>query len=209
MDLELIPPRTTSIAQPLDVFVHRQVKIFIRRAVNTLRSLRILHPELNLPSPHDRTFNIKLASMIQSQFGADIYAPMMRGSWSLADYFGSHDVDERFDATLKIQFTMSKSHCEDCKIKAPFIQCSVCRSHCCFVCFFLASLEHYHLGATVKQKIDYAAEGWVKGKSNKKRKTNHLLANDENTPCNHQDDCGDEDEEEDFVFDSIASFADD
>jgi hypothetical protein len=85
--LELIPANTTSIAQPLDRYYFRQDKLIDKRIVDAARQKKAEN-EKKYPSPHERSFTLRRASMIHQQMSAPIFKFMLRGAWDLCGYAG-------------------------------------------------------------------------------------------------------------------------
>ena len=104
----MMPPKTTSIIQPLDVFFFRPWKVFLRYI-----SDHILLMDINV-SLQERNNIIKLQSLIHFQFSAERYKVMIRYAWFKAGYNVSSD-DVVFLTPATFCFDIQPTHeCLDC-----------------------------------------------------------------------------------------------
>ena len=140
----MMPPKTTSIIQPLDVFFFRPWKVFLRYI-----SDHILLMDINV-SLQERNNIIKLQSLIHFQFSAERYKVMIRYAWFKAGYNVSSD-DVVFLTPATFCFDIQPTHeCLDClknreEKQSPFGRCSHCENYYCFNHFFIpADPQSYH-----------------------------------------------------------------
>lgn len=182
--IELIPPGTTGMCQPEDVFFFNPYKNFARRCTSELKDRIFLQinseNRSNYPQPHEREFIARLHSLILRQFSSSLYKPMIRGAWRLAGYETVNN-DEKFDSIIQYQFrNFSKQHCEDFECENTiFAKCSICELELCFDCFiFSNNLIHHHFEESAKPIIlDYKALNLVK--NTKKRTSQDANLDDE------------------------------
>jgi len=132
-DLLVIPPKTTSIAQPLDCYYFGQHKDIARKMYErvSLDNININLREINNI--------IKMKSLIINQLSAEIFKPMIRYSWFASGYLQSHPGQFKNVKEVCFQFA-----CEACTVCAnsAFICCSWCREFLCFQCFYIQYHTH-------------------------------------------------------------------
>lgn len=127
--VEIIPPHCTPIAQPLDVFFFRQVKIFIKHLHN---STVLLEAGRHISSREDA---IKVHSIIHHQLSSPAFQPMIKYAWIASGLID--EVHQHFNTVNQVCFAQEvlPSTCVDCGGKG-FIRCARCGKFLCFVCFY-------------------------------------------------------------------------
>jgi hypothetical protein len=138
----LIPPKTTSFTQPLDIYFFRQYKTFARRIQNRINLDNI---SIDLK---ERNNIIKLHSLIHNQLSAPSFQPMIKYSWYKAGYFEQHpgrfkNVKETCFSFNEFSCNFSRSICSE----GAFIQCSWCDLILCF--------QHFLMIIIIIQKINF------------------------------------------------------
>ena len=73
--LKVIPPGCTPFAQPLDVYFHRQAKLFIKEIYNCTY---LIKKQEQLSSKKDI---IKIQSLVHNQLSAPIFTDMIQYTW--------------------------------------------------------------------------------------------------------------------------------
>ena len=133
----IIPPKTTSLVQPLDCFFFRQYKNIARRIQN-----RVNLDNIDIDMKH-RNNIITLHSLIHNQISAPIFQPMIKYSWYKAGYISQHP--GRFVNVNQVCFSIAETscsiNCSQCS-EGVFIRCSWCKLTLCFQHFFID--YHYH-----------------------------------------------------------------
>lgn len=130
-----IPPNTTSIAQPLDVFFNRQWKVYVRTMHNRVQLDDI---PISLSS---RDNIIKMTSLVHNQLSAPAYKTMIKYAWHASGYLEKHPGEFKTVKDVAFAFTNSMCSVPKCNI-SPFIQCSHCSHVLCFQHFFTDF--HFH-----------------------------------------------------------------
>ncbi len=132
-----IPKNTTSDIQPLDSYVNRQIKNFIKKVYN-----RVALDEIDIEM-YQRNNIIKLTSLVHNQLAAPIFQPMIQYSWYASGLMKTNPAP--FSNLLDICFPPLKTH-EECETdkcdESVFISCAVCSEKLCFKHFFIDF--HFH-----------------------------------------------------------------
>ena len=129
-----IPPKTTCLIQPLDVYFFRMWKNFVIRF-----SDRVILDSLNV-NLYQRNNIIKLQSLVYFQFSAARFKPFIKYSWYKCGYLTERP--EKFQTPVEFCFDSindTECVCHDC-LEGQFILCSWCEKLLCFHHFF----EEYH-----------------------------------------------------------------
>lgn len=130
-----IPPRCTSLIQPLDVYFFRFWKMIAKRIYNEVA----LHEwEIELK---DRNQIIKLHSLIHNQLSAPIFRNMIIYSWFRSGYLTPHFP---FKDISEICFPTTLDDCQQHECYRPaFISCSFCKQELCLEHFFVSYHSHF------------------------------------------------------------------
>lgn len=130
---EQIPPKATSLVQPLDKYIFRQYKIFRRKIFE-----RVVLDGLDLDL-HKRENIIKLHSLIFNQFQSKSFTPMFNYSW----YACTYTTEKEFKNVNQLLFSSQDINCEsDFCQSETFIKCAHCNLNFCFQHFYVQN--HYH-----------------------------------------------------------------
>ena len=134
-EYRVIPPKTTTFIQPLDVYYNRQHKKIVRRIYDHVRLDQI---DVNLS---ERNNLIKLQSLAHSQMCSKVFRPMIQYAW-FKSRFTNHDPSP-FENVKQVCFTFQTDNCSDMNcFDGPMIRCSWCSKELCFYHFFVQ--YHYH-----------------------------------------------------------------
>lgn len=125
--IEVLPPGSTPILQPADVFFNRTFKNYVRMISDKIRWSQpdfILSVRKNLLCILDLTHN---------QFKAPRYMEFLKYSWYRSGYFTEHPTV--FDTPVQycLQFKgYTKCERDNCRVNYCFMRCSYCELHLCF-----------------------------------------------------------------------------
>jgi Tc5 transposase C-terminal domain/DDE superfamily endonuclease len=129
-----LPPGTTPLIQPLDVYFFRVWKNFVRKF-----SDHVVMNELSVQlSQRDNI--IKLQSLVHNQFSSPRYESMIRYAWYKCGYL---EQNEKFVNPVEFCFEITMNNCSFCDTYC-FIRCSWCQMNLCFEHFY----ENYHFCET-------------------------------------------------------------
>lgn len=129
--IKVIPPKCTAICQPCDVYLYRQIKIFIKKLQNCSQ---LIKDKREIATREDA---IKIHSLAHHQISAPIFSDMIKYAW-----FASNLCDERsiFLNMNEVCFSLQQLQKSCACSNASFICCSRCRINLCFYCFY----DMYH-----------------------------------------------------------------
>ena len=133
-----IPPKTTSLVQPLDRYFFRQYKI-VRKKISERIMLDSMPIDLGM-----RDNIIKMHALIHNQLCSPRFKPMIRFAWKDCGY--DDQPKEHFQNLNDIYFRSQNPDCgvTDC-VESAFIRCSHCSLTLCFNHFFVQCHTHFWL----------------------------------------------------------------
>ena len=127
---KIITPNCTPLCQPLDVYLHRQIKYFVKKLQNCTE-LKQTGRQLNF-----REDAIKIHALIHNQLTAPIFRNMIQYSWFASKLITDRDV---FTNVKEVCFPIKRLQKCSCG-SIHFAKCSWCRETLCFRCFY----DEYH-----------------------------------------------------------------
>lgn len=134
LQLHIIPPGTTSIAQPLDVHFNYFAKYIVKRVTEKIKV------EIPSYSLHTRNNIVNLISLTFHQLAAPRYKDMIRYAWFASGY--SIERPAQFDTPATFMFKQPLGLCsEDNCIEPGFMRCAHCEGVYCLSHFID---YHYH-----------------------------------------------------------------
>uniref|UniRef100_A0A914PLT1 HTH CENPB-type domain-containing protein n=1 Tax=Panagrolaimus davidi TaxID=227884 RepID=A0A914PLT1_9BILA len=124
VQIHVLPPKSTSVAQPLDVYFNRPFKNFLRLLSCKIRRF---FPDFDLSN---RQGMATLIDITIGQFSAPVFNAMIQYSWYASGYL--EEKPEEFNTPVAVCFDSIKidSKCE-CD-KRAFIKCAHCDTFFCF-----------------------------------------------------------------------------
>ena len=135
--LMLVPPATTPLIQPCDVYFFRQWKYLAKRITNFC----MLHFTGQI-SMSDRNTITKLHSLIHNQLSSIKFSNMIKYAWWKSTYPISKP--DKFSNVKQICFSFIYKQCQidNCQ-ETAFICCSHCEYKLCFTHFFITFHVHF------------------------------------------------------------------
>ena len=124
--LKIIPPNCTLLCQPLDVYMHRQIKYFVKKLQNCT-DLKQTDRQLNT-----REDAVKIHALIHNQLSAPIFQSMIQYSWFASKLITDRDVFMNVKEVCFSERRVNKCSCGSLQ----FCKCSWCHSSFCFRCFY-------------------------------------------------------------------------
>lgn len=129
----VIPPKTTAIAQPLDVHFNFWWKYLARRIAD-----KIILDEIDVDMGN-RNNIIKEQSLIHNQLSSPKFENMIKYAFFKSGI--TEDNPGCFENLQQVCFPINNEKCAECD-DSSFIRCSHCEKFLCFKHFFLA--YHFH-----------------------------------------------------------------
>uniref|UniRef100_A0A914Q3J2 HTH CENPB-type domain-containing protein n=1 Tax=Panagrolaimus davidi TaxID=227884 RepID=A0A914Q3J2_9BILA len=124
VQMHILPPKSTSVAQPLDVYFNRPFKNFIRLLSCKIRRF---FPDFDLSS---RQGMATIIDITLGQFSADVFNDMIRYAWFASGYFDERP--EKFETPVTVCFDSIKIDSKCGCGKRAFITCAHCDHFYCF-----------------------------------------------------------------------------
>lgn len=142
----IIPERTTSDLQPLDVIFNRQYKIFVNRITEQA------HYDDMIGDVTSREGIMNMHSLIWNQLSSPIYRDMIRWAWHKTDAnFDNNEISHVPPMMVRaVQFAFNETHCDiDTCTDHPFTRCSHCGKVFCLRHFLARTCFHNDSSANV------------------------------------------------------------
>ncbi|RWS00424.1 uncharacterized protein B4U79_05620 [Dinothrombium tinctorium] len=137
VEIGRIPPKTTPLIQPLDVYFFRQWKIFVRKIYDRV-ALDKLDYDLK-----NRNSVIRIHCLIHNQLKAPVFQKMIQYAWFKSGYIS--DFEGPFQNVNEVCFDVIAESCvidlSQCT-KGVFIRCAYCRNTLCFKHFYNGRCFH-------------------------------------------------------------------
>ncbi|OQV21416.1 hypothetical protein BV898_04625 [Hypsibius exemplaris] len=129
-----VPPKTTPLCQPLDVFGFRMWKTFVRKIWDW-----VVRDDIQCEL-HLRNAALKLQSLVHNQFSSPRFREMWKVGWTHPGYFEN---DEHVEFKTPSQFCFESDAAKEnhrCSVapceKTHFLTCAWCKATLCFEHFF-------------------------------------------------------------------------
>src|SRR5687768_4314096 len=122
-----MPPQTTGINQPLDVYGFRIWMRFVKKI-----SDRVLLDKIDIKLFH-RNNIIKLQSLVHNQLSSEKFINVFKYSWFACEYTDCRP--EKFENPVEYCFKIDGKKCAYTHLSCdfcPFINCSWCEKTLCF-----------------------------------------------------------------------------
>lgn len=126
-EVRFIPPNCTPLCQPLDCYLHRQMKYLLKRLQNCTY---LMEENRQINSREDC---IKIHSLIHRQLSAPVFKNMIQYSWFSAKLIEERDI---YMNVIDALFSFPKTSKCSCS-RLGFIKCAWCRSIFCVFSLFL------------------------------------------------------------------------
>ena len=131
LEILKIPPKTTSMVQPLDKYFFRMWKNFVRKF-----SDRVIIDGITI-NLGQRNNILKLQSIVHNQFSSPRFQNLLKYSWITCGYTDSHP--GFFENSVEFCFNVDHKLCSKLDLECysvSFLKCSWCKESFCFKHFF-------------------------------------------------------------------------